>query len=406
MKKALLLAVVLGLVSLPIFAGCSTSINYYHLGGWWSTWANFNTGTGHVITYSWTTAGADGLASTYLDSGCQSWAAQVLEWAPDAYVSGDFGNNATCDTLLACPSTLNPIVWMEYNTVAEGTAAHSVRWLVDSVNYAAPAFNFDDSSSNGQTNAELPMLTWVADIDDVDGLAPYDISVTLQTPALSGIFGDGSIGAVTNAVAGIAIVYRQEAPGPNPPTTGDSGSWATIADANAWVPYSALGTQRTFTLSLPTTDDVWFSYIPVLSYLGGCGAPANCSAAEMQALFGAGFYTGFAAQNSDMPVAPTPVQFVSFHGAYQDIRTVDLTWETATEVDAQGFNLYRSLDGENWVKINAQLIPAEGSAGTGATYAYTDMVPKQRTYTRYQYMVEEITVNGQRAASMTTGVTK
>jgi hypothetical protein len=72
---------------------------------------------------------------------------------------------------------------------------------------------------------------------------------------------------------------------------------------------------------------------------------------------------------------------------------VVLSWTTASEIDNAGFNLYRSesADGE-YVKINASLIPAEGSPTQGATYQYVDRDVKNRT--TYYYKLEDIDLNG------------
>ena len=52
--------------------------------------------------------------------------------------------------------------------------------------------------------------------------------------------------------------------------------------------------------------------------------------------------------------------------------SVTLIWVTETEIDNAGFNIYRAgADGE-FVKINAEMIPAQGTAASGATYQFVD----------------------------------
>jgi hypothetical protein len=72
---------------------------------------------------------------------------------------------------------------------------------------------------------------------------------------------------------------------------------------------------------------------------------------------------------------------------------VILRWITASEIDNAGFNLYRSesKDGE-YVKINASLIPAQGSPTQGATYQFIDENVRNRT--TYYYKLEDIDLNG------------
>jgi hypothetical protein len=69
--------------------------------------------------------------------------------------------------------------------------------------------------------------------------------------------------------------------------------------------------------------------------------------------------------------------------------SIEVEWETATELDTAGFHLYRgtSPDGE-FTLVNQELIPSQGNAVSGATYAYTDhnVVPGQT----YYYILEEV----------------
>jgi len=79
---------------------------------------------------------------------------------------------------------------------------------------------------------------------------------------------------------------------------------------------------------------------------------------------------------------------VSNHG-----HTVKVTWTTASEIENAGFNVHRSEveDGE-YVRINEQLIPAEGSEGAGASYRYDDTdVQVGKTY---YYKLESLDLTG------------
>lgn len=75
---------------------------------------------------------------------------------------------------------------------------------------------------------------------------------------------------------------------------------------------------------------------------------------------------------------------------------VEITWETATEQNTAGFNLYRSTDREgDFVLVNVdEFIPGEGSAVSGASYRYSDSgVEAGQTY---YYVLEEIETDGSR----------
>ncbi|MDT8304703.1 MAG: hypothetical protein RRC07_02105 [Anaerolineae bacterium] len=52
---------------------------------------------------------------------------------------------------------------------------------------------------------------------------------------------------------------------------------------------------------------------------------------------------------------------------------ITVTWETETEVNSAGFNIYRSQapDGA-YQRLNDQLVPSRGSPVTGASYQYVD----------------------------------
>jgi hypothetical protein len=72
------------------------------------------------------------------------------------------------------------------------------------------------------------------------------------------------------------------------------------------------------------------------------------------------------------PETPTAVVMASFN-AIDMSGNVELTWETALESNALGFNLYRaaSLDGERAL-LNPELIPSQSLGGAGAAYQFVD----------------------------------
>ena len=77
-----------------------------------------------------------------------------------------------------------------------------------------------------------------------------------------------------------------------------------------------------------------------------------------------------------------------------DTASVEITWETATEQQTVGFNVYRSnKPDEGFVLINnAQLIESEGGPVSGANYTFIDKdVKAGRTY---YYILEEVELDG------------
>jgi hypothetical protein len=88
----------------------------------------------------------------------------------------------------------------------------------------------------------------------------------------------------------------------------------------------------------------------------------------------------------------TLITLVSFTATEQEAMIL-LEWETASEIDNAGFNIWRSetADGET-IKINDQLIPAKGGATFEFNYSYED-VDVESDYT-YYYKLEDIDNNG------------
>ncbi len=70
-----------------------------------------------------------------------------------------------------------------------------------------------------------------------------------------------------------------------------------------------------------------------------------------------------------------------------------LEWSTESEIDNAGFNIYRasSEDGA-YFKINAALIPTEGSSTQGSSYEFVDNDVQNRK--TYYYKLEDIDING------------
>jgi hypothetical protein len=89
---------------------------------------------------------------------------------------------------------------------------------------------------------------------------------------------------------------------------------------------------------------------------------------------------------------PTLIELTSF-AAGPDNSAIILAWSSASEIDTAGFNLYRAeSQNGSYMKINASLIPAEGSAAEGAAYEFVDKEVKNRK--TYYYKLEDIDLNG------------
>ena len=92
---------------------------------------------------------------------------------------------------------------------------------------------------------------------------------------------------------------------------------------------------------------------------------------------------------SNGPPVPMAITLAAFE-AQQQGRDVRVTWETATEVDNLGFNVYRSAGQRGTqIKLNANLIPSQSpGASTGATYEFVDETVASGV--TYYYWLEDV----------------
>jgi hypothetical protein len=88
----------------------------------------------------------------------------------------------------------------------------------------------------------------------------------------------------------------------------------------------------------------------------------------------------------------TAVEMLSFT-AQPSANHVTLAWQTGTEVDNAGFNLWRAeaADG-TYTQLNTALIPAQGDPVSGASYSYTDHNMVQGM--TYYYKLEDVDTHG------------
>ena len=92
-------------------------------------------------------------------------------------------------------------------------------------------------------------------------------------------------------------------------------------------------------------------------------------------------------------MTPTLIELSSFTATPSNGKVI-LKWSTASEIDNAGFNIYRAEAGGEFVKINAEIIPAKGSSTGGTSYEFVDEDVKNRE--TYSYKLEDIDFNGTR----------
>ncbi len=93
----------------------------------------------------------------------------------------------------------------------------------------------------------------------------------------------------------------------------------------------------------------------------------------------------------EINVKPTLISLASLE-AVPGCGSVTLQWSTDSEIHNAGFNIYRAEQGGEFVKINAEIIPAQGGPLSGAAYEFVDASVKNRT--AYTYKLEDIDSDG------------
>jgi len=93
---------------------------------------------------------------------------------------------------------------------------------------------------------------------------------------------------------------------------------------------------------------------------------------------------------------PTVVKLAAFDAAPLGADIL-VTWETASEFDNLGFNLYRREVGTtDYARLNATLIPSQAPGqGEGAQYAFLD--GEVRAGVTYEYLLEDVDMNASRS---------
>ncbi|MDW7679057.1 MAG: Ig-like domain-containing protein [bacterium] len=95
----------------------------------------------------------------------------------------------------------------------------------------------------------------------------------------------------------------------------------------------------------------------------------------------------------------TPVELAHFSGKIVERKGVELEWETTTEINHAGFNLYRKAPGnQNYQKINKYLLAPDGSC----KYYFLDS--DIEVGHNYLYKLENISLTGERLMSESISV--
>ncbi len=171
---------------------------------------------------------------------------------------------------------------------------------------------------------------WYIDITNSGTSHTTNISFDMSDAGMAGV----NLGAVSNYI----LIYR----------SGQTGVWTEVAAAT-----SITGDQILFA-NQPLTLD--------------------------------GYYT---LATKDFTISPLPVELVSFYAVLMNDRQVAVSWQTASELNSNYFEVLRSADGQNWYGIGT--VPANGVSQVTLDYALLDQAPLSGIS---YYRLKQVDMNG------------
>jgi hypothetical protein len=157
------------------------------------------------------------------------------------------------------------------------------------------------------------------------------------------------------------------------------------------IPFAQLGTNvtsagnlRAFAFVVSST--AFFSDVTVPGNLGGNPG--------FDATFNS--YTGGPYNSGNQPL---PVELTSFTASVSS-KSVNLYWQTATEVNNYGFEVLRSSENEEWTKVG--FVAGSGNSNSVKNYSYVD---KNLNFGNYSYRLRQIDNDGKSELSKVVEVT-
>lgn len=155
-----------------------------------------------------------------------------------------------------------------------------------------------------------------------------------------------------------------------------------------------------YSKNYPAIDTRFFPSTGVQYYYWSSTSIAYSSDYAWEVGFAFGGVNKFVFKTSDIYIravrggqcGATVIDLSSFTAA-PGVSKVILEWNTESEIDNAGFNIYRAeSESGAYIKINESLIPSQGSSTEGAVYEFTDSNVQNRK--TYFYKLEDIDLNG------------
>lgn len=316
-------------------------------------------------------------AGVFNDAGAYSawWLNGFGVW----YASGDWGAGPTtgCPPAGFADMTVQVVSYDD----ALGTAFNPVGYSIFGASFGAapPSFDFDQitdaaPSFGGPNNCNtivrpIPLVS----VGTVDCSVPPCTADLTWSDLSPGSFGTPGH---PNFLWGYNVVYTTMpfagAPAPDP---GTNSGWTITGSPVAY----GTGAASVTAPAMGPGSAVYFALQPIAAGMDNSGGGYGPTA----------YVTGFSGQSSPgLGITAAAIDLLSF-GAVSGVGKAVITWETGSEVDTAGFNVYRSANANGIkVKINDALIPAQGGPASGASYEIVDT--RVSVNTKYFYTLEEV----------------
>lgn len=101
------------------------------------------------------------------------------------------------------------------------------------------------------------------------------------------------------------------------------------------------------------------------------------------------------------PMQSLPVELTSFTAVRTNNNTITLNWKTSTEINNQGFDVLRSLDGKDWTSTG--FVKGNNNSTTTKEYSFQDKVI---SYEKLYYRLKQVDHNGDTKLSDITEVNR
>lgn len=236
----------------------------------------------------------------------------------------------------------------------------------------------DDAGSNDGSLFNTPTRATSAAPVGNDATYLYTNSWAGQTLSLTSPEGDAfEVSNVTGSPDGVLIYRVDEVPN-NP--TGITGIGGNAHYYGVW---KANGTSPTYTGTYDYAgNDGYQAGVPdadLRVYSRSNNAISSWTASTTtldlagRTLSATGLSTEFMLGSSGGGIA-LPIELLDFH-AFATPSGVKVTWETATEINNDYFEVLRSADNQNWETLTT--VPGQGNSRARTTYAWMDESPLQ-----------------------------